>query len=58
MGLLDGPLAEMSRWTRTRLLAHGLTSRALAPLLPARRRRITARYLDDPLIALASRTCH
>jgi hypothetical protein len=51
MGLLDAPLAEMSAWRRYGLLATGLTARALAPLMPARRRRITSRYLDDPQIA-------
>ena len=53
MGLLDGPLAAMSPWQRSRLLVAGLTARALAPLMPARRRRITSRYLQDPQIATA-----
>jgi len=51
MGLLDAPLSEMSAGRRYRLLATGLTARALAPLMPARRRRITSRYLKDPQIA-------
>jgi hypothetical protein len=50
MGLLDTPLAAMSLPRRLRLLASGLTARALAPLKPARRKRITSRYLDDPQI--------
>lgn len=50
MGLVDAPLASMSTPRRLRLLASGLTARALAPLKPARRRRITSRYLDDPQI--------
>jgi hypothetical protein len=54
-GVLDRPLADVSRPARARLIIEGLAARTLAPLRPARRQRLTDTYLQDPSIAGAVR---
>jgi hypothetical protein len=51
LGLLDRPLAEISRAQRAALIASALARRAAASILPKRRRLLTDTYLDDPYLA-------
>jgi hypothetical protein len=55
LGLLDRPLAALPRWQRAQLVTEGLAARVMAPLLPARRRRLTSTYLLDPALAAPAR---
>lgn len=54
-GVLDAPLDRMSGARKARLAAAGLAARAVAPLRPGRRPRLTRTYLADPSIARPAR---
>ena len=51
LGLLDRPLAEISRAQRAALIGRALARRAAARIVPRRRRLLTDTYLEDPYLA-------
>lgn len=48
LGLLDRPLAQVSRPARAALIARALARRVATRLMPGRRRLLTDTYLEDP----------